>query len=113
MHFLSIISTFVFAFSCSARAQDILFLSGLTGDEQSQAAGLGYTPQVVTADQWRGMGTKDFSKYRAIVIGDPYCSGNPDTSGVLSSTSSAWAPAVLGNIVLLGRLCLPSQINPR
>jgi hypothetical protein len=87
----------------NAFSADLLFLSGFEGDEKPLAESLGFSTEVVTPAQWSAMKTADFLQYKSIVIGDPFCSWvSPDVSGIFSSTQAQWAPAVLGNMVIIG-----------
>ncbi len=66
---------------------------------QEQAAALGFTVEVASDAQWSAKSTADFATYRAIVIPDNNCSG---ATANAVDTRSAWAPAVDGNILIVG-----------
>ena len=90
------------AFAAGALAEDLLFFSGLTGDEITEAAALGYTTKTVNDAEWRAMTTADFAKYKAIVIGDQYCQVDTNQLNVFADTKDVWGPAVSGNIIVIG-----------
>jgi hypothetical protein len=83
-------------------AEDLLFVSGLTGLEIDEAASLGFTTKTVTVAEWSTMQTADFAAFKAIIIGDNF--GDTDVSDIqfLEDTSSVWGPAVQGNIIVHG-----------
>lgn len=56
---------------------------------------------VATPEEWNGMTTADFGKYKAIIIPDPEC-GAVDDVNFLDATKDVWSPAVEGNIILIG-----------
>ena len=85
-----------------AIAEDLLFVDTLQFEEYNEATTtLGYTAKVVTEAEWKGMTTADFAAFKAIIIGD---SASSDLSLIqfLEDTQSTWAPAVQGNMVLIG-----------
>lgn len=61
---------------------------------------MGRQTQVVTNGEMAGLTTSNFRGYKAIVFGDPHCSGSPPA--ILGSTVAAWAPAVTGNVLIYG-----------
>jgi hypothetical protein len=90
------------AFSGLALAEDLLFLTGITGDEITHAQSLGYTTKTVTTTEWLAMTSADFAKYKAIVMGDPYCVSNDEGVKILADTKDVWGPAVTGNMIIIG-----------
>ena len=46
------------------------------------------------------MTTLNFAGYKAIVFGDPGCTGEPPA--ILAATKSAWGAAITGNVLLYG-----------
>jgi cysteine-rich repeat protein len=48
------------------------------------------------------MSTADFASYKAIVLADPSCSGDPTILKFLTETKNTWGPAVQGNMILIG-----------
>jgi len=53
-------------------------------------------------DEWNGMTTADFAKYKAIIIPDCLCNTSLETIDFLDESKSVWSPAVMGNMVLIG-----------
>jgi hypothetical protein len=90
------------AFAGLAVAEDLLFLQDVTGDEITHAQSLGYTTKTVTKTEWQAMTSADFAKYKAIVMGDPYCLSSDTGVSVLVDTKDIWGPAVTGNIIVIG-----------
>lgn len=62
--------------------------------------GLGLSADVVSAAAWTSP-PKPYSGYRAIVLGDPSCSGLGPTAAA-EANAAAWAAAVTGNVVIIG-----------
>jgi len=86
----------------STVAQDLLFVTTVDYNEFDEAEALGYTTKTVTPTEWAAMTTEDFSKFKAIVIGDPNC-GSLSQIDFLEETKAVWSPAVTGNIILIGK----------
>lgn len=70
---------------------------------------LGFLPVIVTPEQWATMTLADFSKYRAIVLGDPLnpsltnCyAGDTAPLAAAEANTGIWGPAVTGNILIIG-----------
>jgi len=87
----------------SAVAQDLLFVTGLTGDEEAIARAKGYTTKIVSEAAWRNMTTADFTPFKAIIIGDEYGSADLSLIKFLEDTKNVWGPAVQGNIIVHGK----------
>jgi hypothetical protein len=70
-------------------------------NEKDVAVGLGLTVDVVTDEQWAGMTAADFAAYKAIVLGDPFCSTN-DSFYLAAPVANTpvWGPSVQGNVVV-------------
>ncbi|KAK3689803.1 hypothetical protein B0T22DRAFT_441258 [Podospora appendiculata] len=86
-------------------AQDVLFphMHGLKYSELDQAVKLGLTTHVCKdEEEWYGMTTADFAKYKAIVIPDCMCNTSLTTIKFLDDTKKTWSPAVTGNMVIIG-----------
>ena len=68
-------------------------------NEKAIAEGLGLKVDVVTDQQWATLTAADFAKYKAIVLGDPFCSGDDATilAAPLANTA-VWGPVVRGNV---------------
>lgn len=66
----------------------------------SSVTGLGLTADVVSAAGW-ATPPQAYSAYRAIVLGDPGCSGLGPTAAA-EANAATWAAAVTGNVVIIG-----------
>jgi hypothetical protein len=97
-------------FTTPIYAKDLLFLSTMTGKELSLSSALGFTSDIVTEAQWRAMKQSDFMAYKAIIIGDPYCSKGIANFNILNATKSVWSPAITGNVILIGMCTLTQKI---
>jgi hypothetical protein len=87
-------------------ADKVLILStsvygGLSSPEAQIATGMGFGVDVVTPAVWQNMLPSDFTKYRAIILGDPGCGGVSDVTEAEANTST-WGPVVNGNIIIIG-----------
>lgn len=82
---------------------DVLILGTTEGDMANIATSVGLTSRVVTEAEWGAMTTADFAKYKALVLGDPYCSG-PGTSSIAAAIANknTWGAAINGNVILIG-----------
>ena len=78
--------------------------AGLDGGETAVAGpmGLGYTIRALDETQWPLLTTADVMTYKAIVLGDPHCTGDISLLDVVQMNSAVWSDGVLGNIVVLG-----------
>ena len=75
--------------------------SGASGLEGAAATTLGFTVVDVTDSNWLSMSTSDFESFQAIILGDPTC-GELDNINAAASNRTVWAPAIKGNIVIIG-----------
>jgi lysophospholipase L1-like esterase len=88
-----------------ARAADrVLVLSttlavGDRSPEIERIRSLGLEPEVATPDQWLAKSAVEFSAYRALVLGDASCAGDPHAAEV---TARVWGPQVDGNVMVVG-----------
>ena len=73
---------------------------GATSVEGMAASALGYGVDVVDDATWAAMTTADFANYRAIILGDPFCSTTPSAAAEANRTT--WGPAINGNVVVNG-----------
>lgn len=90
-------------FAAGVLSADVLMVDTLAIDEaRNSAAAAGLTVDVVTAAVFNSMTTQDFSAYKALVFGEPYCNSDINTLSFLEVNKDAWSSAVTGNIVLLG-----------
>ena len=74
---------------------------GSNGLEGAAATTLGFTVVDVTDSNWLSMSTSDFESFQAIILGDPTC-GTVDEIDAAVSNRTVWAPAIKGNIVIIG-----------
>jgi len=95
--------------SSAATAQTALVLSGtVTGGAGSTEAlaciANGVAVEVVSDAGWLAKTAADFAGYRALILGDPTCSG-PGTSlsyQAADSNKAVWGPQVDGNTIIVG-----------
>jgi hypothetical protein len=73
---------------------------GINSREAQYAQSLGLTVDLVDPAQWGALTAGDFGSYRAIILGDPNCSGN----GLAAAEANAgtWGPQVDGEIIIIG-----------
>ncbi|KAK2615991.1 hypothetical protein N8I77_002711 [Diaporthe amygdali] len=88
-------------FAVGVFSADLLMVDTLKAEEYVQAIAAGFTVDVVTTTEFNAMTTEQFSAYKAIVIGDPYC-GYIGEISFLDTNRDVWSSAVTGNIVILG-----------
>jgi hypothetical protein len=69
--------------------------------EAISAVSNGFTVVVATNEEWLAMSTSDFASFRAIVLGDPTCGVLSDIDAATSNRTT-WAPAIKGNVVIIG-----------
>jgi uncharacterized repeat protein (TIGR01451 family) len=68
--------------------------------DRTEALALGFDVEYVTdAATWNAKTTADFRTYKAIALPDNYC-GGPSATAIANRTT--WAPAVTGNIIIVG-----------
>lgn len=81
--------------------------------EAAQAALSGFTVEIATAAQWAAKTAADFASYRAIVLGDPYCSFvDPSPVAAAEANKAVWGPAITGNVIVLGTDPVAHQVEP-
>lgn len=91
-----------------AATNDVLILDtsvsgGTNSMEAQQVRAMGLNPVVVNGTTWDAMSTADFAGYKAIVLGDPYCSGSSTSSvGAAISDAATWGKAITGNVFIIG-----------
>ncbi len=73
---------------------------GATSIEGTAATALGFAVDVVDAATWASMTAAQFDAYRALIIGDPTCSGGYLTEA--ESNAATWGSVVDGNVVVNG-----------
>lgn len=73
---------------------------GASSIEGAAATALGFAVDVVDAATWASMTAAQFDAYRALIIGDPFCSGGYLTEA--ESNTATWGSVVDGNVVVNG-----------
>lgn len=92
-------------FAAFVAAEDLLFVDTFQDHEFADANTMGFSTKVVTEDEFRAMSTRDFSKFKAIILSDPSCGLGVDSIQFLDDTKTTWSPAITGNIILIGIAC--------
>lgn len=107
---MSFLFGILLAFSLVVRvlSEDLLMVDTLKAEEYNQAIGAGFTVKVVTKTEFNAMTTAQFSAFKAIVIGDPYC-GSISNIAFLDTNRDVWSRAVTGNVVLIGMVPSPDS----
>lgn len=85
-------------------AEDLLFPRIRTleySNEYLRAQALNISSKAVDIDEWYNMTTADFAQFKAIVIVDTI-SYDRSLLTFLNDTKEVWAPAVRGNVILIG-----------
>lgn len=82
-------------------ANSVLILSTTNGQEANTAAALGFTAVQVSPAQWATMTQSDYASYRAIILGDRFCSSVADVAAAEANVN-VWSPVVKGNILIDG-----------
>lgn len=80
---------------------DSTVTGGASSTEAQEAAADGYGVDVVDAATWSAMTADQFAAYRAIILGDPTCSGESSVAAA-ETNASVWGPVVDGNIEIIG-----------
>jgi hypothetical protein len=75
---------------------------GLNSTEANEATSKGFAVDIVDPTAWTALTPAQFSSYRAIILGDPTCSGNPSTVAAATSTATTWEPLLNGNVIIVG-----------
>jgi hypothetical protein len=75
---------------------------GMGSQEASAATALGFPVTLVTDAQWSSMTSGQFSQYRAIVIGDPYCGLSGATVATAAGNAHTWGSVANGNVFIIG-----------
>ena len=91
----------------SADPEKVLILgesvSGGAASREAQAAtALGYAVEIATDAQWAAKTAADFGSYRALVLGDPTCSGSLASIDAAIANRAVWGPEVDGNVIVNG-----------
>lgn len=95
-------------------AEDLLFPRIRTleySNEYLRAQALNISSKAVDIDEWYNMTTADFAQFKAIVIVDTI-SYDRSLLTFLNDTKEVWAPAVRGNVILIGTYAvLPHEVK--
>jgi len=81
---------------------DSTVIGGMNSFEAKAAISLGLSVTLVNAATWDSMKADQFEDYRAIVLGDPRCVGNPSPVAAAISNEAVWGPQIKGNVVVIG-----------
>ena len=89
-----------------AATDKVLILSttisgGLSSTEANEAAAKGLAVDIVDPTAWSAMTAAQFSAYRAIILGDPTCSG-AYSAAAATATATTWEPLLNGNVIIVG-----------
>lgn len=71
---------------------------GVASEEAAAAAALGFTVDVVDGPTWAAMTADQFDDYRALILGDPTCSGG--YLGDAESNATVWGGVIDGNVII-------------
>jgi hypothetical protein len=81
---------------------DTTVSGGLDSIEANHVESLGLIPDLVTPAEWGAMTADQFGSYRAIIIGDPNCSGDLTDLAAPEANAMTWGPQVDGEIIIIG-----------
>ncbi len=98
-------ATFTFAPNAPTSNCVLIYGPSVTGSpskEELQAAIAGLDVVVATMAQWSGMTQANYQTYRALVFGDPSCSGSVSVVAGAEANRTTWSPAVTGNVIVIG-----------
>lgn len=79
---------------------DASVYGGASSREAQAAIAAGQPVTVVNGTQWDAMTAGQFSQYRALILGDPYCSFG--YLGAAIANRNTWGPVVNGNVFIIG-----------
>lgn len=74
---------------------------GASSIEAQAAITAGMTVEVVDNAGWAAKSAADFATYRALILGDPTCSGVSSASAAVANTL-VWGSAVNGRVIIMG-----------
>lgn len=80
---------------------DVTVWNGANSPEAQAATALGFPVTVVNTATWNSMTTAQFSQYRAVILGDPFC-GFPASRAPQITNGTQWGPAINGNVFIIG-----------
>ncbi len=81
---------------------DTTVYGGTSSPEAQAASAAGYAVHLIPPATWQTMTTADFAAYDALVLGDPDCQVGTTAVAAATATADVWAPAVDGNVILIG-----------
>lgn len=108
-----LLSIVIAALPGMAMAADILMLDSTvsfpaTSSKEYQALmtwPLNYSAgdiDIVDNNTWAGMTAAQFGSYKAIILGDPWCSDSNNAVITLTANAMVWGPEITGNVVIVG-----------
>lgn len=74
---------------------------GASSIEAQAAIAAGMTVEVVDNAGWAAKSAADFATYRALILGDPTCTGIGSASAAIANAST-WGPVVNGRVIIIG-----------
>jgi hypothetical protein len=78
-------------------------VTGGSSSQEAQAAiRRGYDVEVADNNAWLAKSQSDFATYRALIIGDPTCTGDQGVLSAAVNSESKWGPVVNGNVIING-----------
>ena len=78
-------------------------VSGGAGSREAVfATNNGFTVVVDSGAAWGARTTADFATFRAIILGDPTCVGDPSPVATAVANKTVWGPAINGNVIING-----------
>jgi hypothetical protein len=87
---------------CKVLILDTTVSGGLNSIEANEAQAKGCSVDLVNGTQWKAKTATSFAKYRALVLGDPTCGGDPAAMQPAVDTVTRWSPQVTGNVIING-----------
>ena len=75
---------------------------GASSIEAQEAALAGFTVEVVDDATWGAKTATEFHTYRALILGDPTCSGSVSTVAAAEANKATWGSVIDGNIIIIG-----------
>ena len=75
---------------------------GASSIEAQEAAAAGYTVEVVDDATWGAKTATEFHTYRALILGDPTCSGSVSTIAAAEANKATWGSIIDGNVIIIG-----------
>ncbi|KAF8453751.1 hypothetical protein BDZ91DRAFT_768147 [Kalaharituber pfeilii] len=105
-NYFIITTTFLLARVLARPAPDgnsLLFFKPVSGGEKAVAANAGFTVVELDDTQWAALLPSDVATYKAVVLGDPWCSySSPAVLAPVEANRAVWSGAITGNVVIIG-----------